>query len=213
MAKSLYHSALTKMGPVTVTITTGPMKSKFSKPEAPKPDFCGMTINGEQFSYTIENPTIAAFITQHKGQTLSIVAEGSRDQATITAVGAPASQMQQPAQRQAAPVQPQQHYQPQPQSQPPVDDGDLGPAETAPAARDQMNDLRHFMARNRVMAVMALEAAWLTKREFETAKQYEMPDELLVAVYNSMLFGSNAAGFSGMNKGIVTDLKFKAVQQ
>lgn len=202
---NLYHSALVSMGLVTVSITTGPMKSKFSKPNAPKPDYCGMVINGEEFSYTIENPTIAAFITQHKGQTLSIVAEGSRDQATITAVGAPASQMQQPAPRQAPPA-----HQPPPQHQPqaqPSNDGDLGPAAGQP--KDATHDLKHFMARNRVMAIMALEAAWLTKLEFEAAKKYEMTDEVFIAIYNSMLFGSNGAGFSGLNKGIPLDYKFK----
>ena len=208
MAKNLYQSTLAQQGPTTITIKTGPMKSKFSKPDAPKPDFCGLVINGEEFSYTIENAGIAAFITQHKGQTLTVVAEGSRDEATMTAVGAPASQMQQPAPRQAAPqqnAQRQPNRQPQPEHPP-------EPEQEQPA-RNEMDALRHFMARNRVMAVLALEAALLTKREFETAKQFEMPDDLLVAVYNSMLFGSNSAGFSGMNKGIATDLKFKPVQQ
>lgn len=206
MGKGIYHSTLVKESPVTITIKTGPIKSKFSKPDAPKPDFCGLVINGEEFSYTIENAGIAAFITQHKGQTLTVVAEGSRDEATLTAVGAPASQMQQPAPRQA----PQQNAQRQP-NRPPQPEHAPEPEQEQPA-RNEMDALRHFMARNRVMAVLALEAAWLTKLEFEAAKQFEMGEAVFVAVYNSMLFGSNSAGFSGMNKGIPSDMKFKAQQ-
>ena len=204
MAKTLWHSKLVQEGPTTILIKTGPIKSKFSKPDAPKPDFCGLVIQGEEFSYTIENQRIADFITAHKGQTLTVVAEGSRDQATLTAVGAPASQLEQPKPRQAAAPHPA------PQHQQAAEQHEQSAPE--PAARDQMHDLKHFMARNRVMAVLALEAAWLTKIEFENAKQFEMGESVFVAVYNSMLFGSNSAGFSGLNKGIATDYKFKSVQ-
>lgn len=105
-AKTTYHSKLRELGPVTMTIKTGPMKSKFSKPDAPKPDYFAFTMNGEEFTCSIDSQQVAAFVTQHKGQTLTVCAEGGKDDAQLVAVGAPASQMQQPAPRQQPAQQP-----------------------------------------------------------------------------------------------------------
>lgn len=187
------------MGPVTVTIRTGPQKSKYSKPDAPKPDYCGLTIAGVEYSYSLDTQACAEFITQHKGQTLTVVAEGSKGEEKLVHVGAPATQMQQPPAQQPHPATPTHHAPPPP------------PEPKQP--KDETAALKDFIARNRVLAVYALEAAFHTKREFETAKQWEMPDCTFTAIYTSCLFVSNQCGFGGSNSGIPRDAKFKPATQ
>ena len=81
----------------------------------PKPDYVILTINGEDFGYNVENEACANFFTGKRGQTFAIQAEGSRDDAKIVFVGAPASQMQPP------PAQPAQRYDSNPPGRPAVD--------------------------------------------------------------------------------------------
>jgi len=100
MAKNVYHGALRdqcSIGPVTLTIKSGPQKSKFSRPDAPKPDYATLSIGGEDFYYPLDSAQCSEFVTKHKGQTLAIVAEGSKEEAKLVAVGVPASQLQKPA--------------------------------------------------------------------------------------------------------------------
>ena len=194
MAKTLYHGGLRDQSPVTLTVKSGPMKSKFSKPNAPKPDYCILVIGGEEFSYALDSQQCANFITQHKGQTLTICAEGSREESTLTAVGAPGTQTLAPKSEPAAQTPPT----------PPR------PAATAPQNGDQILDYaRKFIARNRVLTVLALEAAWYTKMEFERAKQFEMDPQLFTAVYSTMLYGASQAGIKGENVGLPLDMNFK----
>ena len=112
MAKTLWHTSLKEMGPTTVTVKHERQKSKFSKPGQPKPDYVILTINGEDFGYNVENEACANFFTGKRGQTFAIQAEGSRDDAKIVFVGAPASQMQPP------PAQPAQRYDSNPPGRP-----------------------------------------------------------------------------------------------
>ena len=206
MSKTLYHSQLRDMGPVTVTVKTGPTKSKFDKPSAPKPMYCTLTINGEDFYYTLDSEQVTQFVTQHKGQTLAVVAEGGKEDSVLTAVGAPASQLERPA---ANPAQAGTHRDPTPaqRTQSPASHDTSRPA--SEQAGDTLTNAKHFVARNRVLAVIGLEAAWHTKREFEQAKQFEMPDAVFAALLNCMLFGASASGITATNQGIPLDLKFK----
>jgi hypothetical protein len=187
------------MGPVTVTVKRERQKSKFSKPNQPKPDYVVLVINQDEFGYNVENEKCAEFFRGRAGSTMTIIAEGRAEEATITHVGAPASQMQQPPPAQQPPAQ-----RPPPASAQPHH----------PAASEQDGDMvknaKHFIARNRVLTVMALEAMWHTKREFETAKQFELPDTMLPVIFNSMLFGASANGITAANVGLPLDLKFKS---
>ncbi len=81
---SLFHSKLREMGEVDATITSAsPVKSKF----AGKPDWIGMKIDGVEYSYNIENDACGEALTGLKGQTVTIVADGSRDEATVEVLG------------------------------------------------------------------------------------------------------------------------------
>ena len=91
MAKTLYHSALRQLGPVRVTVKSDVLQSKFSKPNAPKPDYVVLEISGEEWGYNLENPTCGEVFEGQKGNTFTIVADGGgkgkEDTATVTYVG------------------------------------------------------------------------------------------------------------------------------
>lgn len=91
MPRTLYHSALKQLGPVRVTVKSDVLKSKFSKPNAPKPDYVILEIAGEEWNYSLENPTCGDVFEGQKGNTFTVVAEGGgkgkEDTATVVYVG------------------------------------------------------------------------------------------------------------------------------
>lgn len=89
MAKTLYHSELCTLGDVLVTVTTDVMSSKFSKPGAPKPNWVGLKIDGEERTYNLDSDACEAFFSGRKGQTLTIQAFGSKDEAVVVESGKP----------------------------------------------------------------------------------------------------------------------------
>ena len=115
--KTVYHSELAAMGPVRVTVLSDVMPSKFSKPGTPRPDWVALKIGNEDKIYTVENESCGEFFQGQKGRTFTLVAEGSREQATLTYVGEAAPQAQ--PQRQYA--RPKPHTSVPPPS--PEDDG------------------------------------------------------------------------------------------
>lgn len=101
---SFYHSELVKEGPLEVEMTCdGPIESKFKKDSY----YVTFKWGGDPWTYAIENDECGAALTGLKGQTVTITAQGSREDATITVEGAEPQQRRQPAkqppQRQAAP--------------------------------------------------------------------------------------------------------------
>ncbi len=99
--KSLYHSEMSQMGPIKVTVMSDVLHSK----HAGKPDYVTLKIDNFDRYYNVENESCAAFFAGRKGQTISIVAEGSREEASITLVGQPIGAPQPdraPARQQAA---------------------------------------------------------------------------------------------------------------
>lgn len=91
MAKTLYHSAFRALGPVRVTVKSDVLQSKFSKPNAPKPDYVVLEIAGEEWNYSLENPNCGEAFEGQKGSTFTVVADGGgkgkEDSATVTCVG------------------------------------------------------------------------------------------------------------------------------
>ena len=82
MAKNCYHSNLAKLSPVTVTVTSDVMPSKFKKEGSPN-KWVVLKINGEEFSHSLENEACATALTGLKGQTVTLRASGSREDASI----------------------------------------------------------------------------------------------------------------------------------
>ena len=91
MAKTLYHSAFRRIGPVRVTVKSDVLQSKFSKPNAPKPDYVVLEIASEEWNYSLENPTCGKCFEGQKGNTFTVIADGGgkgkEDTATVTYVG------------------------------------------------------------------------------------------------------------------------------
>lgn len=99
--KTLYHSALVQEGEVTVTVMSEkPQKSKYQG----KPDWVGLKYGNHEFTYAVENEACGEALTGLKGQTVQLIAHGSREDATIEILGdatpPPRQQQQKPAQNQ-----------------------------------------------------------------------------------------------------------------
>ena len=103
--KSVYHSALVKASPITITLTCdAPQESKFSKPNAPKPPFISFKHDGSEHFLEVENDECGEALSGLKGQTVTIEATGSRGEARIEILegGGSQRQQQQPPPRKAA---------------------------------------------------------------------------------------------------------------
>jgi hypothetical protein len=179
MAKSLWHADLVKMGPVTVTVKSDILKSKFSKPEAPKLDYVLLKIGNDDFSYNVESPECAMTFRGQKGKTIAIIAEGDGRQGTarVNYVGAPASQMQQPT----TPA-PQQQA-PQPTQAPAAQ-----PTASQNEAVMELNTAKRCVAQNRVLAQIAMQATLNMVAEL-AAQNCAVAPALQVAYFSSCLYG------------------------
>ena len=93
--KSVYHSALVKAGQIDITITCdAPQESKFSKPNAPKPPYISFKHEGSEHFLEVENDECGEALSGYKGQTITVEATGSRDDARITVLGSGEPQQQ-----------------------------------------------------------------------------------------------------------------------
>jgi len=82
MSKTLYQSELVKLGPVSVRVASDILKSKFDG----KPDYVVLAMNGTERLYNLENPSCGEAFHGRKGQTITIQATGSRDEAAVSIV-------------------------------------------------------------------------------------------------------------------------------
>lgn len=82
MSKTLYQSELVKLGPVTVRVESDILKSKYDG----KPDYVVLALNGTERLYNLENHSCGDAFHGRKGQTITIQATGSRDEASISIV-------------------------------------------------------------------------------------------------------------------------------
>jgi hypothetical protein len=85
--KTLFHSELATLGPVRVTVKEERRASKYSKPNAPKPDYVTLLLNGAERFYTVENEGCATFFDGTKGTTFTLNASGSRESALLEYLG------------------------------------------------------------------------------------------------------------------------------
>ena len=100
MSKAIYHSTLRSLQAVKVKVLSDVLKSKYSKPNEPKPDYVLLEIGGEEKSYNVENAECAKFFQGRKGQVITIQADGTREEASTMLVGEHTADLpQQPAAR------------------------------------------------------------------------------------------------------------------
>lgn len=101
--KSLFHSELSKLGPIQVTVKTDVLQSKFQG----KPNYVVLECDGVERNYSCENAACEAALRGLRGRTVTVEATGSRDDAAIIVHGnQPAAQPAPAAQTQQAPARP-----------------------------------------------------------------------------------------------------------
>lgn len=82
--KTLYHSELSKLGKIEVVVKTDVMKSKFKSKTGEDQFYVILELDGNERSYNCENDACKEFFESiPKGTTLTIEADGSREDATI----------------------------------------------------------------------------------------------------------------------------------
>jgi len=176
MAKQLFHKELRDMSPISVTVKAERQKSTYSKPNAPKPDYVTLMVNGEERYYTTENEACAQFFNGKHGQTFTVVAEGSREDATITCVGQSAATLQQPAARQPTtnPTPPQ------------------APPETK--AVNHEKEAGMYIAHRLAGQKLTLRATMALAKEFEAAYGMTLSDDWLQSINSTLFIAGDRAG-------------------
>lgn len=134
MAKTMYHGELRQLGPVQVTVKTPWTESTKKKGTY----YTTLIVNGAERYYNPENQACLEFWAGKQGQTITIVADGSREEATIVQMQTGA-QVSQPAAPAAAPhPQPSAPVAPRPAVQPPAAAHPSAPAPQGGAPRPAM---------------------------------------------------------------------------
>lgn len=204
------------MGPVTVKVISEPKASTKQKGKF----YVELEIGGIKRYYNPENQRCQDFFVGRKGQTLSIVAEETREDATITAVGAPASTLP-----------PKQPPKPAPAAPPPAHQSS-GSTSSAPApapapatatkrtpeqqhAEEQkaLNHAKRFLARNATLARLALKKLSDINGEFTDAFGVPMPEALLASVYGTLLHGAAKQDIPDVNMPMDLQVPLRPPQQ
>jgi hypothetical protein len=179
MAKTLYHSELTGMGPVQVKVTGNITKSKYQG----KPDFIGLDFGGTERTYNIENPSCGDVFHNRKGQLITIQATGSRDEAMIELISedgaAPA-----PKSRPATNTPPAR----------PTTPAASGGAATQATAADPVGSLRKFLARRGNGWALCRIVAEHKGRQIADATGHPVPEEAVQAATASLYISADRAG-------------------
>lgn len=81
--KSIYHSYLAKAGPVQVTITSDVLTSKYKKEGEAGHYYVNLSHEGSEQSYPIENHQGKEALSGLRGQTVTLIATGYREDAHI----------------------------------------------------------------------------------------------------------------------------------
>ena len=140
---TIYHSTLVSEGEIEALLNSEPCKSKFPAKDGSVQYYVEMIIAGTKHQLILENDSCRSALTGYKGQTVTIRASGSRDNATLDVDGirvgteqqaAPAQRQQPAPQRQT--VAPQQHESHPGQSQAPPQQA------TAPSSEDTLKEAR-----------------------------------------------------------------------
>lgn len=175
--KTLFHSELATLGPVRVMVKEERKASKYSKPDAPKPDYVTLVIGGKERFYTCENEACAEFFADQRGRTFTLVAEGSREEATLTYVGE-ASQEQAPATAARPPVSRPPAAKPQGQRPPVAAPAQQRPPAAKPGVHVPMGQTVGMAVNN---ACHSLTAQGM---QLEPQKVFEIASDILRVSYN-----------------------------
>lgn len=114
MGKTLYHSELSKAGQVQITVKSEIQKSKYQG----KPNYVVVAFNGEERTLNLENENCEGAFRGMNGRTITVIAEGRAETATIQGLGMRGSDVPPPQSRQQYQEQPREQYY-EPQQEPP----------------------------------------------------------------------------------------------
>jgi hypothetical protein len=206
--KTIYHGALRDLGPVTVTVLSEPKASTKQKGKF----YVELQLEGKTRYYNPENQQCQDFFKGRKGQTIAIVAEGTREEATISAVGQPASTLppKQPAPPPQPPSRPRatrpavgspeeqfpEQHQPPPSTELRTQ---RTPEQQAAEEQKDLKQAKRFLAKNATLARLALKKLLDLKREYEQATKELMPDAVAASVYGTLLHGAAKQEIPGPN--------------
>lgn len=171
--KTLYHTELRNMGPVTATVTSDVLDSKFQKKGEPPKRYVVMNVGGVERNYHVENEHCAFALDGLKGRTVLIEATGMRDDARIVVDGqnapddevpgaespaaAPAARQSAPATRQTAPA---------PAAHAPAPAASTAAAQ--PKSADPVADARRYLNQHANALGLAADAALYAVEQFAT---------------------------------------------
>ena len=186
--KTLYHGELRSLSPVEVKVTSDVLASTKKKGEY----YVRLEVEGRERYLHPENPGCIEFFKGRKGQTVTIVADGTREEATIVEAGTgsdaaesapPPPPVHSPPPKQQAPVQ--QHA---PQSH-----GQQATADGVRHAEEQLAlvQAKRFIGRNLSLVKIAVKAAESLRAEYEEATKNNMDESTFNLVISSCLFGAS----------------------
>lgn len=182
--KVLYHGEFRELGTTEVDVLSGPIASTKKDGEF----YVRLRVGGRERYYHPENEWCKDFWQGWKGHRLLLSASGAREDAKIEALEDlgtcedAAPQAKAPAGQSTAP----------PKASPAKPNGNP-PSQVQDECNDALAILVNHVAHASVMARVALRATASLANEWKAHEKAAMPNELMVAVYTSLLFGSNAS--------------------
>jgi hypothetical protein len=197
MAKTCYHSELSKLSPVTVQVASDPKKSKFPN----KPNYVYLKIQdketgafGEERPHDFENAKCEAFFVGQKGRTFTIVAEGREDTATITYVGESGAAIQPPAPKPAHSAPPAAR----PPAAAPAPHATGAPPPAAPKmTRDEaLRQTKLFIGQRLSLLKVCIKAVATLQPEYKSMMKVDMSEETFRAWTTSLYISGESQGLA-----------------
>jgi hypothetical protein len=188
--KTLYHGELRKLGPVAVTVTSEPTESTKQKGTY----YVELQVEGRQRYYHPENDACLEFWRGRRGQSLTVMAIGAREEAAFETEGDPVAAQpprQTPASTSAAKPTPTPSG--QRAAAPPRETVRQPAAAPAHGADDPLAAAKHHVARNLTLARIALKATAALAKDYAELNGAPISPQMEVAAFTCLLFGANAS--------------------
>lgn len=187
------------MGPVRVKVLTDVLKSQYNGGE-----YVFLEVNGEERTYTMENPTCSEFFREQKGRVFTLVAEGSREQAVLTYVGEAAStpppSTPPPRRQTAPPPAPVQQAAPPPVTRPPSGPPPVAARQSTPppsVPEDRaLKQARIYIARRVSLMKITMKATSYLGSELKAMGLDIMDPEMFNSINATLFISAERAGMA-----------------
>jgi len=185
--KTLYHGELRTLSPVKVKVVSEILKSTHKKEEY----YVKLMLDGRERYLHPENDQCLKFWDGRKGTTITIVADGTHEEATIVMVGHELGEH-----RQEPTPQPTAPSQQRPAEQAKTEQGESMTQEPKHDQTAAIADAKKFVGRNLSLARIALRGTETLMSEFSARTGVAMSDRMATAVFSSALWGAGQAGIA-----------------